>query len=189
MSITLVRHPQTMASLERRFPAEGEEYSPLGREQFAELLERKVQGIIYTSDLPRCQDLAKALAEKHGVKLITTPALREIDMGDFRGRTFEELQSEFPGEVDKWMNDTENFHYPGGESTAEFRRRIREFLQGLSETEATIITHSGVIHTIVQELMESRAPNLTVPCAGIVTLELAENRWEMTYTTHKEEQQ
>ena len=89
----LVRHGESEANAARRFA--GQSDSPLtarGRRQAKtvakELAKVKFDKVV-SSDLSRTRDTAEIIARAQGVPVEIVPELREIDVGDRTGQTFE----------------------------------------------------------------------------------------------------
>ena len=58
--------------------------------------------VFVSSDLKRAYDTACIVAEPHGLKVVTTPLLRERDWGDFTGRFIPDLKGlPWPDNVEK----------------------------------------------------------------------------------------
>ena len=53
---------------------------------------------IWSSDLGRCVEAAECAAEYFGVPYQTDRRLREIDLGEWEGKTFRDIRREFPEE-------------------------------------------------------------------------------------------
>src|SRR2546430_15771723 len=88
-----VRHGESEGNAARVFT--GQTDSPLtarGRQQAAavadELAKVRFDRII-SSDLSRTRDTAEVIAERHGLSGEVMPALREINVGDRTGKTFD----------------------------------------------------------------------------------------------------
>src|SRR5512133_1433936 len=98
--LLLVRHGETNWNRERRF--QGHADPPLndaGREQARELAETLAgEGIdaIYTSDLQRARETAEILAARFGSEVVALRELREIDVGDWQGLTWPEIEERHP---------------------------------------------------------------------------------------------
>jgi 2,3-bisphosphoglycerate-dependent phosphoglycerate mutase len=95
MRLFIVRHGQTAWNVEGR--AQGHTDIPLddvGRRQAA-LLARALAEVpirrVYSSDLSRCLDTARAVSEAHGLEPIVRHDLRERSFGEFEGLLFPEL--------------------------------------------------------------------------------------------------
>ncbi|MFF8954779.1 histidine phosphatase family protein [Streptomyces sp. NPDC014894] len=77
----------------------------------------------YCSPSPRSRDTARAL----GFAPMAQPALRDCDMGRWRGRTLVEVSAVEPGAVDAWLSDPRSAPH-GGESLLAFIRRVGSWL-------------------------------------------------------------
>lgn len=104
--------------------------------------------------------------------------LREIDFGQWEGRTFDELSRDDPQLVAQWEKDGEAFAFPGGEVIADFRVRVDRILKRIASDDAdsfVLVTHGGVIrHLICRYLGYSMSRSLTfqVAPASVTTLEV-----------------
>lgn len=96
-------------------------------------------GVVYTSPALRCRRLAGAL----GASDVRTDArLQELDFGAWENR----LWSEIPrAEIDAWAADFVENAPPRGESFRALAARVDAFRRELSESDAVIVTHGGVI--------------------------------------------
>jgi alpha-ribazole phosphatase/probable phosphoglycerate mutase len=90
-------------------------------------------------------------------------AWREIDMGEWEGRTFAALYDEAPGLVAQLFNDPARFVYPHGESFGVFIARVRDALNELLKTPESsniaLITHGGVCRVIIGDALGIPAHN------------------------------
>ncbi|MER6201315.1 histidine phosphatase family protein [Streptomyces sp. NPDC001586] len=77
----------------------------------------------YCSPTPR----SRATAEALGYAPLAQPALRECDMGRWRGLTLAEVTAREPGAVDLWLSDPRAAPH-GGESLLAFISRIGGWL-------------------------------------------------------------
>lgn len=108
---------------------------------------------IYSSDLQRAMVMAETIAEQHHLNVQSDASWREIDMGEWDGRTVASLNNEEPNLVARLFDDPASFAYPGGESFTVFISRIQLALENLLATHATrevaLVTHGGVCRTII----------------------------------------
>ena len=90
-------------------------------------------------------------------------AWREIDMGEWEGRTFAALHGEAPRLVAQLFNDPARFVYPHGESFGAFTARVRGALDKLVKTHESgniaLITHGGVCRVVVGDALGMPAQN------------------------------
>ncbi len=108
---------------------------------------------IYSSDLQRARVMADTIAEYHHLEVQSEARWREINMGEWDGRTIASLHDEAPNLVGQLFHDPASFVYPGGESFVDFITRIELALENLLATyesgEVALITHGGVCRTII----------------------------------------
>lgn len=135
-----------------------------GQELLAAMKEQfgypKVQ-LVYTSPLKRTVETADILFPDNQV--IPIDALKDMNLGDFQGKTFKEL--EFQEDFVKWINNSAEYAPPGGESTLEFTKRIIGAINGIffemmnqKLTNVAVITHGGVIMSLLANIGLPKAP-------------------------------
>ncbi|RSD28948.1 histidine phosphatase family protein [Mesobacillus subterraneus] len=149
--ITLFRHGLTEDNKRQAYL--GWTDSPLVPGQvFPEVLVSYQQ--IYTSDLRRCRETAEALFP--GRVPVKMEEFREMNFGEWEGRTYEQLKAK--PLYQKWLADPFAAVPPHGESFSEFARRVesgwskitREILENGIKTSA-IVTHGGVIRYLLTQ--------------------------------------
>jgi alpha-ribazole phosphatase len=126
--------------------------SDRGREQAAALAERLRDerfDAVVASPRRRAVETAAAL----GVPVRTDDRLREIDFGEFEGRTFAELERAEPELFRTWMETPTKIRFPGGESYADLRARATAALEELRGS-VLVVTHGGVIRAGLASWLE-----------------------------------
>ena len=108
--------------------------------------------VVFTSPLKRCTETCKILYPELNPLSIT--ALSECNFGEWEGKTAEELKSD--PDFEKWLAGDNSVKPPRGESNADFTRRICRMFESIVEglmktgtTESVIVTHGGVIMTLL----------------------------------------
>lgn len=108
--------------------------------------------LLYTSPLLRCVQTCNVLYPE--IKPIIMNGFAECSFGDWEGKTATELQSD--PQFTAWLANSKDNAPPNGESGANFTRRIcRTFeklvsdLMNSGETTAVVVTHGGVIMTLM----------------------------------------
>jgi len=105
---------------------------------------------LYSSPLGRCLRLAQGLAQRGFGPPATDPRLREMDFGQWEGRSWSELPRE---QIDAWRDDLAHYVPPAGESVAMLAGRGLDFVGTLpAGSEAILVTHAGVIQTLLRSL-------------------------------------
>lgn len=102
---------------------------------------------VYCSTVNRCKDTIEHFLVNSNIIPIYTDSLREINVGDYAHMEYEKIH-EMPDFADFGYKSGRAF--PGGESFKEFRDRVEEFIDSLSNVEnSLVVTHSGVINIIL----------------------------------------
>lgn len=108
--------------------------------------------VVFTSPLKRCTETCKILYPELNPLSIT--ALSECNFGEWEGKTAEELGND--PDFKKWLAGDNSVKPPRGESNADFTRRICRMFESIVEglmktgtTESVIVTHGGVIMTLL----------------------------------------
>lgn len=118
---------------------------------------------IYCSDLERSRMTALAIAGKHRKDPVAVPALREISLGHWEGRTFEEIKRKYPLEFRQRGLDIANYKPPEGESFYDCSRRaVAAFNDIVGQTTGNILLvgHAGVNRVILCHLLGMPLENL-----------------------------
>ena|SRR5688572_18091100 len=122
-------------------------------EQLAELLSTAQLSAVYSSDLQRANMSAERIAKRSNLKVQVDSTWREIDMGEWEGRTISSLHDEAPELVEQVFSDPASFRYPSGESFSAFTARVLaglgQLLQNHKNGNVALITHGGVCRTII----------------------------------------
>jgi alpha-ribazole phosphatase len=111
-------------------------------------------GAIYSSRLQRCNHTARQIAGKRPI--INTDALNEINMGEWDGRTFEEIKARYPEEFKKRGESLSFYRPPDGESFQDLSNRVIPFFNETltqKKEKTLIVTHAGVIRVILCHIL------------------------------------
>jgi broad specificity phosphatase PhoE len=154
----LVRHGETEWNATKR--AQGQADVPLndaGRMQ-AEAAAAQLDGVnlaaVYSSDLSRAIDTAEPIARAHDLEVITDPAFREIDQGEWEGLGLKEIRRRWP---ELWGPARHYAQRPGGESPEQVQKRALEALARVVERHnggpVAIVSHGGTIRWIAADAL------------------------------------
>jgi len=117
--------------------------SPAGKAQAAEVLAELRVDIIWTSPLRRARETADLIP---GARIHELPQLQEIDQGEWTGKTWTEIEANWPDLASQKQSDWFGLPAPGGETWTDFLARIQAawtiIRQGPSP--AAIVGHQGV---------------------------------------------
>ncbi|AYV57944.1 histidine phosphatase family protein [Leptospira kmetyi] len=107
---------------------------------------------IYLSPSKRSVQTWKEMGLDSFSEPICVPALQEIDFGNWEGKSFSELEQTHPEELLRWAAAPSLFSFPSGESFQAFVDRIdfiASFLKESSASKIVLVTHGGVISTLI----------------------------------------
>ncbi|MBZ9752100.1 histidine phosphatase family protein [Deinococcus sp. HMF7604] len=156
--LTLVRHGRTAHNAAGRFQGWTDvALDEQGHAQAQALAGRLAAHVVrpthlYASDLSRTRQTAAPLGEQLGLPVQTSPALREINIGTWEGRTLSELDALDPARFRAWPRVAA----PQGESLEAVTGRARTFLDRLALTDtdhAVVVTHGVVITALLCDLL------------------------------------
>jgi len=106
-------------------------------QEVAEKLKEEQIDLIVSSDILRCKQTAELIGKKLGIQPIFDPRLREIDQGELNGQTKEEARKFWDpqGKLDalQFTLARINKPAPGGESFADVRVRVLDFLKEIEK--------------------------------------------------------
>ncbi len=110
----------------------------------------------FSSDLSRTERTCRIIAGDRAKSIEVIPALREINLGEWEGFTFREIEERFPEDFAARGRDMENWRPPGGESFADCRARVMDAFRGIldrSQGNILLVGHSGVNRLILCDLL------------------------------------
>lgn len=164
VTLYIVRHGETTWNQEHRF--QGHMDVPLsdrGRAQVERLAGRlrevgRREGFqaVWSSDLIRASETARALAGAVEARLITHAGLREMDFGAWEGLTFPEIKKAFPDVAEAYHRDPVGTRMPGGEAFTDVMDRGRQVLaeiMGGRARRVIVVAHGGIIKAMLCELL------------------------------------
>lgn len=158
-TILLIRHGQTAWNKEAVF--RGRADIPLDEAglQQAEALAAALQyeGIthIVSSPLSRAVQTATAVADAHGLTVVSADACNDLDFGDWQGLQVAEVQQRYPEPYAVWQSRPREVRFPGGESLDEVADRSFAALAQL------VTSHAGetvalVAHRVINKVLICR---------------------------------
>ncbi len=166
LRLWLIRHGQSTWNAARRLQGRADPpLSELGRWQarrVAETLTARVEHplALYSSDQRRAMETAEPIAAALGLTIHPDPRLREHDMGEATGRTWEEVLEKYPHllEIDA-AGKSVLPHLPGAEPPEAARARITDVFDeivarhGAEGGEVIVVAHGGVFRTYLGHIL------------------------------------
>lgn len=162
--IIIVRHGQTNANVEGR--TQGQINTPLNKMGVEQA--RKTGEFIknnfsiseaWSSDLLRTQTTAENISKNFK----TTKLIREMSFGDWENNLFEDLAKNSTELVNEYINATDKFKAPNGESFQNLFDRASEFIKLLNfenDNEVLIVSHGGFMRVLITFLLDLPKKNL-----------------------------
>jgi 2,3-bisphosphoglycerate-dependent phosphoglycerate mutase len=124
-----------------------------GRQQGAELATRLANtdlDAVYSSDLQRARDTAETVARSRGLEVVTTPDLREVDVGSWAGLTREEAEVRFPDAYLRWLRGGEGWE--DGETYEQLSERVLSAVRRIAAENdgrrVLVVAHGGTIRAV-----------------------------------------
>jgi alpha-ribazole phosphatase len=107
-------------------------------------------GIMWTSPLSRCLNLATRLQSKYGYELNVDARISELDFGNWEMQAWDAIG---PTMLDDWMaSGFAALH--NGESLMQFDARILSWCKDLDRSaNHVVVTHAGVIRSIYRQFL------------------------------------
>jgi 2,3-bisphosphoglycerate-dependent phosphoglycerate mutase len=124
---------------------------------------------IYSSDLLRAWHTASAIAQIAEAPLVASQDLRERGFGSFEGKTYAEIEAQWPEASLRWRKREPDWAPPGGESLLALRQRISGAVDALAPQhmggQIVLVAHGGVMDVLYrlatgQELQAPRSWHL-----------------------------
>lgn len=155
--IIAVRHGETAWNVDARIQGHLDiALNDKGRwqaRQVGRALAEEPVAAVYASDLQRAWHTAQHIAEAAGARLHPDPGLRERRFGLFEGRTFREIEQEWPDHATSWRRRVPHWTPPeGGESLLTLRERVESTVQRLAAQHTgeliVVVAHGGVLDAL-----------------------------------------
>lgn len=159
MNVYIIRHGQTEWNLQGRAQGHTDiDLDPTGCQQVCELETAFCAGgvsQVWTSDLLRATNTAKAIAQATGAKLVTDPNLRERSFGEWEGLPYHEVHHRL--REASLAIDVSEFQVrpPGGESVKDVWNRVEGVVANIQSHGGSlaIVSHGGVCAQLLAQLL------------------------------------
>ncbi|MDX1980720.1 MAG: histidine phosphatase family protein [Bryobacteraceae bacterium] len=112
---------------------------------------------IFCSPLERAVDTANLLFPGHKIRIL--PELAEIGMGEWEGKTWEEIEARWPGLAKAKLDDWTAAPAPGGEAWSDFEARVRTAWRILiaAPSPVAVVAHAGV-NSVLRQFATGQDP-------------------------------
>ena len=150
-TLLLARHGETDWNRERRWQGHADpELNEAGREQARELartLALAPPATIYASDLARSRETAEIVGRELGLPVVLDPRLREVDVGEWSGLLWSEIEERYPEGVKRRLAGGTGWER--GERFEAMRERVEAVLREIAAAHAgervLVVTHGGPV--------------------------------------------
>jgi len=157
--ICFVRHGETDWNVEKRI--QGHTDIPLNATGRAQALAMAFNAAhmsfsaLYSSDLQRAVDTARALAQREGLEINLLAQLRERNFGIFQGITAIEGAQRHPEAYQFYSARHPHFDFETGESLLDFAARVTEAVDWMARHHTgqtvAVVTHGGVLDILYRK--------------------------------------
>lgn len=155
--IYLLRHGETNWNRDRR--AQGQQESKLtalGRQQAQDLgqrLDQQPLDHIYCSSSLRTRETADLAFADRDITITYCDQLREIRMGCWEGRLYDDIRTEDPAQFDAFWHSPADFQVDGAETFADLQlraiTRVQEILNESHHSHIAIVSHGAWIKSLL----------------------------------------
>jgi broad specificity phosphatase PhoE len=159
----LVRHGQSEWNRVRRFQGANDVgLSDTGRAQaeaFGRALRRGYRvAAAYVSPLRRARETAEIALAGTAIPLVPSPDLRELSLGEWEGRTVDEVRALHGDPYHAWVRAPLDYPPPGGETLPEVCRRVLRAVERIAAShrdgdDVLVVAHGGVISVYLCHLL------------------------------------
>ena len=150
-TLILARHGETDWNREQRWQGHADpELNETGREQaraLARSLAEDPPSAVWSSDLARSRETAEIVGRELGLPVRLDPRLREVDVGEWSGLLWSEIEQRFPDGVER--RQAGGTGWQGGERFEEMRERVEAALCDVAAAHpgerVLVVTHGGPV--------------------------------------------
>lgn len=175
-TLYLMRHGEVDEEYHRKFGGSIDmELSATGRHQarvLADFVNRYQFDRLYCSPMKRAQATANPIVEKQGLQAETVKDLREIDFGEWTGKTWMEVAEEYEVDVFSWLDELEAGRVKDAELGSAFRDRVgaatKRIVSHNRGKRIAVVCHGGVVRAMLSALLE-----IPLPFFGRIDIEYA----------------
>ncbi len=161
LELWCVRHGETEFNKENRIQGcMDTELSDHGRRQIVHVGNRlkSVQfDAVYSSDLKRAHETARAINQHHDHEVQLDQRLRERHFGVFQGLTQNEITEQMPDLSVYFETRDPAFQIPDGQSRFQKLEQVQAFMHDMKERHAgeriLTVTHGGVVYSMIHHVL------------------------------------
>lgn len=118
---------------------------------------------VLCSDLERAHAMGRGIASSTGAELVVTPALREVDRGEWQGIPRDDFIAAWNADAERYWRDPWGWRAPGGEGDLDLWNRggaaLREGLAAVDGGTLVVAAHTNLIRVLLGVLMRTPTPD------------------------------
>ncbi len=159
-TLFIVRHGETEWNKNRKYQGQEDvDLNKTGKIQAglsAQALDDVDIDAVCSSDLSRALDTARQIADLHQLDVRQFSNLREIDFGNWEGKTYEKIIEQEKERFQEWLNNPGKTSPPAGENMDEFQQRVCkafEKILNISGQKIAVVAHGGTIRVYIQHVL------------------------------------
>ena len=127
-------------------------------EDVAKALSHRNISAVYSSPLQRALETAKIICKYHNQEVKISNGLNNINLGEWQGKSRDDLKKFHPEFWNKWVHDTENVEIPGGETLGQVKDRtvktVKELIEENRGKTILIVSHRCALKVCLAGLLE-----------------------------------
>lgn len=167
--IYIIRHAEAEGNLYKRIHGHYDSLlTELGYRQ-VEALEDRFRAVqidaVYSSDLIRTRETAKAIYLPKDLPLIVSSELREVNMGVWEDLYWGEVEDEYPEQLYYYNTSPEKWQIEGGENYFELQSRIVSAVLRIAAENSgrtiAIFTHGAAIRALLGYILNIQPSNIS----------------------------
>ncbi len=182
MKLYLIRHGQTDWNVAGKIQGSTDiPLNDMGRRQAACLargMEKRPVEKVFTSTLSRAYETGLAIGKSQNVPVERLEGLEEVGYGVWEGMTMEEIQEQYPKELELWYNSPVDVAPPEGESQVQVYDRCGRALETIlaqARGDVAIVSHGATVVFLLEYLLrdtrKDEDEDIIVGNASISTIE------------------
>jgi len=191
LNLYLVRHGQTEWNVQKRMQGwKNSNLTELGKRNaiaLGEKLKSVTFDAVYTSTSERAIETAELIMGNQNLLIESDENLREIFLGEWEGKTHEELKALYPEQYNNFWEHPANYKPFNGETFEEFNNRVSLVLQNIVSNHkkgtVLVVSHSVFLKSLMMCVKGKEVKDLWTPPyvhdTSLTILELKDNTYRV----------